>query len=698
MRANKAILLFFICYFGILVFIHRASLFSKFDADYWRVKYEQSQWLLPLSWRIIGDDGLYLYEGYKIIHGYDPTLVNAEVPPLPKYLIGLSILLTGNGHWYGVFFTLGSLILFYLLCQRILRNRFLAVSLTALFSLDPLLIEQFPLTMIDSAQLFFLILFFLVLTSIQATQSNHKKVSLIIILGLVLGLFSNTRFPILTPLLVILGSYIIFKQYKAFQFLLLFLGTTAITYLAPYAWYFALGHSIKEWLGVQKYVINFYQSSNLDPNLGSIWSTLLFNKYLNLFTKTFEFVSQYSLVWPVVTVAGLLAYISSLRKSLKKPLENTLNIIGIFLILTSVFYSFIPFWTRYLIIILPFLYLGFGYFLKNKSSLLSVPILSIALLINGVSALRILIPTPETITRQFIYDFEHGFFHDMYENITDNSKANISRNDFHAKGLSLMRDAEIEVIQVPPPQTVWYRFVYPQFIPLRVAFYTRNLGSFSEDIFLPLVKEDGQWKVEWNWGLFIPGLADDGSVQTSVDPAKRGSLILADRRTRFDDFPNYLIWITPSLVDTKRESEMQTKLSSLFLNRIPEIYIHHRYVFNTDPAYPVAIGVPPTLIDEKIKTELLSYPGISLTPAYGRKNVFYVENQKEGHVENEQYIECCSLLYSATTYDGASGPEKENNSILKGINGGKLEIKDARGNIVKVLLDSQRIDGKDARL
>src|SRR3990167_8189705 len=146
----KLLVLIILSHLALVLFTNRAVFFSKFDEVYWKDKYEHSQWKLPLSVRTLGDDGLYLYEGFRLIHGGDPTLLNAEVPPLGKYLIGLSILLFGNGHWYGFIVNASVIFLVYLLT----KNMFV----TALVATDPLITSQFPLTMLDSLQLMFLLL------------------------------------------------------------------------------------------------------------------------------------------------------------------------------------------------------------------------------------------------------------------------------------------------------------------------------------------------------------------------------------------------------------------------------------------------------------------------------------------------------------------------------------------------------------
>ena len=95
---------------------------QTFNADYWKDKYDQSPWQLPLSTRPVGDDGLYLYQGHAMIHGADPSLLSAEVPPLGKYLIGFFTVFLRYPALYGIFVGALTLFVFYFLCQRILKK------------------------------------------------------------------------------------------------------------------------------------------------------------------------------------------------------------------------------------------------------------------------------------------------------------------------------------------------------------------------------------------------------------------------------------------------------------------------------------------------------------------------------------------------------------------------------------------------
>src|SRR6185295_1531050 len=59
-----------------ILFFKQALLLDKYDTSYWKDRYEHSQYQLPLSQRIIGDDGLFSYAGYRIAQGDAPFSIN----------------------------------------------------------------------------------------------------------------------------------------------------------------------------------------------------------------------------------------------------------------------------------------------------------------------------------------------------------------------------------------------------------------------------------------------------------------------------------------------------------------------------------------------------------------------------------------------------------------------------------------------
>lgn len=667
----KILALILFVHLSLILYTNRALYFSKFDEPYWKDKYEHSQWKLPLSVRTLGDDGLYLYEGFRLIKGGDPTLLNAEVPPLGKYLIGLSIIIFGNGHWYGFLINTLTVLVLFLLSKLLLKNILSALFLAILVTIDPLVTSQFPLTMLDSLQLLFLLLTLYLLL--------HKR---FVLAGIAFGLFSETKFPILGPPLALIIAFFL----KSKKSILVFFLAAAAAYLVPYAQYFVLGNTFFDWLRVQKWIASFYLNSNLTPNTGSSVTALLSGWYQNLFTKQWIHAPEWSPVWTLITPLAFISSLITIWKIFKRQEKIMWLPIAGFTLFSLIFFAIIPFWVRYLVLSLPF------YYLMAVKLIKPAPILLLFVIINLIITTSILLPTPERMLNQFAYNWQYGFFHDIYEDLSVDKKA-VSREEFRRFGQQIFSQAEIESASISFDTKKLSRFSNKQIIPVRITYFTRHLGPFTEEKTIQLVKENGQWKIPWDWDYLITRLDENLHLETTVVEARRGSILASDKTRLAEDFESVMIWATPGGIDKSREEELLKLLWNLFDHNIPHIGFHQRIVGNSLPDVPIPLGV----LYKPVAEELQTFPGITLTPHLGRRyrqsNIVTV-----GKIINTSYFECCTWLYTTTTYDGDNGIEKERNSELKGYNGGTLVIKDGQGNVIRTILDIPKRDGKDVQL
>lgn len=676
---------------ALIVITNRALFFSRFDADYWKDRYEHSQWKLPLSTRTIGDDGLYLYEGYQLLRGANPAGYNPEVPPLGKYAIGASIYLFGNGHWYGFVVTLASLVAFYLLAKMLLKSQLSALCATSLLTLDPLITTQFTLTMTDSLQLFLAIV-----TLLGIVQGKP------ILAGIALGLFSETKFPVFTPVLFLLGAWVFWKKNKNIQPLIVFAVFALLASLTPYARYFLFGHDITQWIGLHKWIVEFYRQSRLVPNWGSLWMTLVAGFSQNLFTRAWDPVTQWSPLWPVVSLAGLTGLAQPIINQ-KQKVSLRLLPVASFTCAVVILYSLIPFWTRYLVLVLPFLYLGTFLILERFPKPHFIGALTVALLLVNIAvSLRVVLPTPQATVEQVTYAWSRGFFQDLYEELTTHARTPLDRWAFHRFGQQVYRDAQIETVTVETGQVRWSRVLSPQYVPLRVTYHTRHLGSFTKQQTIPVISENGRWRIPWEWSMLITGLTPKGHLETTVEETSRGSIIAVDKSThrRFaiaQDVPGQLVWVTPNRIGKEKEPDMLRVLEEAFEKRLGQAAIHHRYVGNNQPDWAVPIGVLPGSVKKSVTLRLLEFPGISVTNHLTRLRRD-IPGIVTGWTGNSSYRECCSILYTTTSYDGTGGLELAYNSRLKGLNGGTLVIKDENGSVVQTLITSIRRDGSDVVL
>src|SRR3990167_2290418 len=686
---------FILIHLLLIVYSNRGKFTEKFDPVYWKDKYEHSQWTLPQSKRVLGDEGLYIYVGYLLSHGANPTLLNAEAPPLAKYLLGLTIRIFNNPYIFGFISSSFALLAFFIFCRILTRSLMISSMATTLFATDPLFSDQFSQAMLDSSYLLFLFLLFCVFVVLARTSQKKGPLYYAAVGGLLLGLLSEIKFPLLSPVLAFLFLFILWRK-RNFKAILLFLIFSFAGYLIPYLTYFMQGHSFKGWIQSQKWTVNFWVVDySVEKTFGSAITTILAGMQQNLVTRNWDKVMYWNWGWPFVLILGIIGLLKTIGKEHKEKIIWL--IIFIFTSVSLVSVNILPFRTRCLLPITPFLYLGLAMFIPRLKSPILIATFYIFILATGwFTSVKIIFPTPEADLKEIVYEWQNGFFQDIYERTTAGTKAKISRDKFHELGFRRYQEAQIDTVAIEQINQEFPRFKSPQSVNLEVTYVTRDLGFFQEHPRLTFIKEKGQWRFEWQWNLLAENLSENDHFETTVNYAKRGTIYDSGGKKVAYDFPSFLVLITPSEVDKDKEKEMLGFLEGIFKKRLSDFRIHLKYVGNNLPDEQVSIAVIPRMLNQTELNKIKNYPGIFLEDHPER----FGKTKDAGtfRLSNGKVVECCYLLYSTTSYNGTSGPEKEFNDILKGINGGRLTIYDPQGKVVRTILEVTRKDGADVNL
>lgn len=679
-----------IAYLAVVGYAFRGYYFTIHDPHYWQERYSQSQWQFPISPRVLGDDGLYLAQGDLLIQGKDPTLYNPEVPPVGKYLIGLTTHTLHNGPILGFIVSSAVILIFYWVCFLLFRSTLFSLTLTLLLAVDPLFTDQFHLTMMDSLQL----LFFLLTVLCLVYYSRNKNLWSLLAAAATLSLAAGTKVPVLAfPLALFITLYLLAK--RNVHSALLFILTFAAFYVLPYIQYFRLGHSLREWISVQSFMAKTYLMSKLEAPKGVLFTSLLFNRTASLFTGERQTASFFSLAWPFLTLAGLLG---AIRLFFTKYLAFLF--ISTYVLLFIIIFSWLPFWQRYLVTLLPFFILSLGYLLHPfYLAYRTVVVIGLCFVI-GLHILptsKVLFPTPESTVRQFLYDWEHGFFADMYQHIDSTTTHSLTRDAFTTMGLTVFTNLQIETITASIAATPeWRTRERIQNIPVRITYVTRHLGPLSHTTDVPIIYEQGRWKIAWDWSLLLPHFQPQATISTVVHRARRGTLYDTKGRILAQDIQSAEITILPTQLVPHQESSLSTLIAELLGSPIEPFEVHHRYAFNRLMNYAVPIGVPVQPLTNSQINHLLTFSGIQLQPAFIRT---YPNGYSDtiGTLTNTTYLECCSRLYSASNYRGMSGYEQRYDTQLSGQNGGSISMIYPNGATV-VLLSRPKQDGEHIRI
>lgn len=345
MFTKKVVLLILLGFlFGHLffrIYEYRNNYTTTYDPVYWEKRYGESQWVDFRSEKPIGDDGLYAYAGWKYIHGANPVLINAEMPFLGKYLVGLTIVTFRNQNIFAVLTGIFALAAYYFLNTAVFKNRLVALLPVVLFSFEPLFYEQIRAPFFDLLQLSFLFLIFGF-----ALRKNF------ILSSLMVGCFAATKFPfqaIIPVVTIFIWLLLIEKKKSEVKRLAISLPLAAPVYLLTYLWYFVLGHSLIDFLKVQKYIANFYSIGAKAPMFGTVFPMFFQGTWYTHFGTIVD-VPEWHFGWTVLSITALVAMFFVKQKT--RPIVFLI----VWIVLYMAFLSYAPVFPRYLLLLLPFLY------------------------------------------------------------------------------------------------------------------------------------------------------------------------------------------------------------------------------------------------------------------------------------------------------------------------------------------------------
>lgn len=333
---------------------------NVFNLKYYENKYNQSQWIIPNSKNPVGDDVVYAYAGAKYILGTNPILIMPEHPPLGKNLIGLSALYLKNEYYFSILSGVFALFSFYLLTQMLLKNKIISLLLTIFLGFEPLFVANYFLTLLDLMILGLINLYFYFFIK----YSRNKKYLYLLIDGLIFGLIISVKFYGLSlPLIISSLIFLILKKdYKGMVIYTLSLSISLFTLIVNYFQFFLKGNSLISFLKLQKYIYLFHTLGRkndifLTPSL----LTLIFQGRFHIGGSQFKNENHFSIFWPI---SFLIFLIFITKTFFEKKLRNEKTLI---IILWVAIYSFFQSLTytnaRYLILLLPYLYLLSTYFL-----------------------------------------------------------------------------------------------------------------------------------------------------------------------------------------------------------------------------------------------------------------------------------------------------------------------------------------------
>lgn len=299
------------------------------------------------------DEFLYAFNGGALISGVSPILVNPEVPPTGKYIVGLSILLFKNEHLMTYLFGLGALFLMFMVGRQIFKSDLVSLIAPTLITFEPFFKNQFVYTpLFDIFQLVFLLAAFYFFN--KGFMGKRKTYFWFLLSCISIGLFISTKFfgTGITIVAAMISVLLLHKEFKKTFILLLMLPISLLILLLSYIRVLMIGYPFLKFLGIQKWVL-WYNQGHLQ-NQFTIWLLLFFNKWVQSNGRVSS-DPQWLLTWPVSTlISGFTILSYSLRRSLKNKAVEVLMAWSVFYLIIL---SLSDASARYFVILLPVLFI-----------------------------------------------------------------------------------------------------------------------------------------------------------------------------------------------------------------------------------------------------------------------------------------------------------------------------------------------------
>ncbi len=349
--------LFAVANIGFFILTNLSTYRQKFDPIQMEAAYLNSQWVNPDAGtnKPIGDSGLYAWAGWQYVNGINPILINPEMPPLGKYIIGLFLLLTMRPAVVGFIFVIFALTTHLILAKYILKEIWLAIIATAFLTLEPVMRNLLNITMLDGLQIGFLNLTFLFFLK------GLKQARWFVLSGLMLGAVAATKFYATVAIVIVsLGAFLILtKKWKKLALFILSLPLAGLMHLTSYTAFFSQGNNIRNYLGTQKWIYEFYRQGNVGTvPIGSYWLLVLFNRWRIWFGQEWGvFTTIGSNLWQITWPLNVTAAVIALIFWIKKKLPEEFGVLVVWLVTYSMFLTFVIGWPHYMLLFLPYSYI-----------------------------------------------------------------------------------------------------------------------------------------------------------------------------------------------------------------------------------------------------------------------------------------------------------------------------------------------------
>ena len=315
------------------------------------------------------------------------------------------------------------------------------------------------------------------------------------------------------------------------------------------------------------------------------------------------------------------------------------------------------------------------------------------------------VPPPDVTATRFLEDWVAGHYDDIYALLSQDSKSGQTPDQFIRRYKDLTTQASIlslraHITSIPRVPSEAGNGASVQ-VPFSVQFTTIRVGSFDESNSVPLVLENGEWKVDWRPSLFFSDLGPDSDVRLFPLDPRRGSIV--DRKGRPLATMGFLVTVgvVPKELIAAGNEDQTLALIGSYLKKSPDDL--KKIYRGQPPEWFIPLGDTSGSLENELHQKMNDAAGVYLR----RKPIrIYPEGDVAahvvgymGHVTTDELTK--NLGAQGFTVDdvvGREGVERSAESILGGRRGGKLAIVAPTGEVIKVIAERDAVPGDDVLL
>lgn len=323
---------------------------------------------------------------------------------------------------------------------------------------------------------------------------------------------------------------------------------------------------------------------------------------------------------------------------------------------------------------------------------------------------------PDKLLEQYYSYLEEGKYEKMYQMLDEESKANISSQDFVSRNQKIYEGIEAQNINVKitnveessKEETVVKYDVKMDTLAGEISFSNQTVFKTSE-------QEEQPYVLVWNDSMIFPELTATDKVRVSTEEAKRGKILDRNGVVLAGEGTASSVGLVPGKMneDSSKDIEKLSEILGVSAESIQK-KLEASWI-KSDSFVPIKTVEKLTQLEQmteepdenvtrKVERDaaLLSIPGVMISDTEVRQ---YPLGMAGAHligymqkVTAEDLEEHEGEGYNENSMIGRSGIESLYEKELKGQNGYKIVVTDSEGNTKSVLASTIKQDGADIQL